>query len=347
MLGGFGVQLNKKNQSSQSRVESWVKKRLQNQDLNVIAREVQCNEPDCVPIETMLAIVSDNLRWVGKVLKPIAEVTEDDILNLDGPFEKGTITSSSMPYSDDSMDVTVAVDDTKNVDSGTLFNGNDMKVGDGKKEMEREGWLEQVLDQVRKELTPLNRREQTKIMAKFEQLFSEIRRNTSLLSRSSKTPTIPVSSYSSVSVSESSSNDFGSSKAAPFNPPSSSVLPTPTPDMRMELQVAQTTVVPMKLNKTSSALVSTSVSIPASEPTSHVLNETIMVPMKKAVPVTSSSTSAPVRPRGMLADLRMRAMETDDGPRHVKGTRPQGCPCCDPDNIDNIVQAMLMENGGI
>lgn len=28
-------------------------------------------------------------------------------------------------------------------------------------------------------------------------------------------------------------------------------------------------------------------------------------------------------------------------PRHSKGTRQRGCPCCDPDNIDNIVDKML------
>eukprot|EP01035_Chromulina_nebulosa_P021117 gene21117-27363_t len=27
--------------------------------------------------------------------------------------------------------------------------------------------------------------------------------------------------------------------------------------------------------------------------------------------------------------------------RHDKGTRPRGCPCCDPDNIENIVDKIL------
>lgn len=27
--------------------------------------------------------------------------------------------------------------------------------------------------------------------------------------------------------------------------------------------------------------------------------------------------------------------------RHEKGTRPRGCPCCDPDNLDNIIDKML------
>lgn len=34
---------------------------------------------------------------------------------------------------------------------------------------------------------------------------------------------------------------------------------------------------------------------------------------------------------------------TTDGlpKRHNKGTRPRGCPCCDPDDIDNIIDKML------
>ena len=27
--------------------------------------------------------------------------------------------------------------------------------------------------------------------------------------------------------------------------------------------------------------------------------------------------------------------------RHKKGTRPRGCPCCDPSNVDNIIDKMI------
>lgn len=41
-------------------------------------------------------------------------------------------------------------------------------------------------------------------------------------------------------------------------------------------------------------------------------------------------------------DSSFRSNTADGLPkRHNKGTRPRGCPCCDPDNIDNIIEKML------
>ena len=36
----------------------------------------------------------------------------------------------------------------------------------------------------------------------------------------------------------------------------------------------------------------------------------------------------------------------ESGPkiRHSKGVRPRGCPCCDPDNMENIVDKLLFLN---
>lgn len=59
--------------------------------------EVQCSEPDCVPIETLIImnIVCDDVancsiqpkKWATKVLKPLAAVEEEDIISIDFPFE--------------------------------------------------------------------------------------------------------------------------------------------------------------------------------------------------------------------------------------------------------------------
>lgn len=55
---------------------------------------MRCNEPDCVPIETLLILVSSlpsataggkSWRWTGKILKPIAEVEQEDVLQLELP----------------------------------------------------------------------------------------------------------------------------------------------------------------------------------------------------------------------------------------------------------------------
>jgi hypothetical protein len=62
------------------------------ESISTMAMEVQCGEPGCVPIETMIALLSAILlpsgkcwRWTGKILKPIAEVTEEDVRCLPLP----------------------------------------------------------------------------------------------------------------------------------------------------------------------------------------------------------------------------------------------------------------------
>jgi len=100
MINFGGLQVNKK---AAAQVEKWVRKQLlagvlaTDPQLHVLAKEVRCNEPDCVPIETLVILVSSlpvastedgarSWRWTGKVLKPMAEVTERDVLMMELPL---------------------------------------------------------------------------------------------------------------------------------------------------------------------------------------------------------------------------------------------------------------------
>lgn len=63
---------------------------------------------------------------------------------------------------------------------------------------------------------------------------------------------------------------------------------------------------------------------------------------------TSTASVAGVPPVGATVKKAGDFIVVKDGqerksaaPRHEKGTRPRGCPCCDPDNLDNIVDKML------
>ena len=53
--------------------------------VQVMVTEVSCTEPDCVPLETLVICIGMQARWADKVLKPIAEVTESDLDELDIP----------------------------------------------------------------------------------------------------------------------------------------------------------------------------------------------------------------------------------------------------------------------
>lgn len=78
-----------------------VKLKALDASIQVMAMEVQCGEPDCVPIETLVILVSSVCdeetgvawRWTGKILKPIAEVTNDDVIQMDLPTTTSSVTA--------------------------------------------------------------------------------------------------------------------------------------------------------------------------------------------------------------------------------------------------------------
>jgi hypothetical protein len=79
-------------------VTRWVNECLQSADreystdkYQVMVTEIQCNDPGCVPIETLVVILlmkqasdtsKERARWADKILKPVAEVTVEDVQSL-------------------------------------------------------------------------------------------------------------------------------------------------------------------------------------------------------------------------------------------------------------------------
>ena len=65
-------------------------------NINIMVSEINCTQPDCVPIETVIIIMSElksenamfsqPKRWIGKVLKPVTQVTQADITVLEFPL---------------------------------------------------------------------------------------------------------------------------------------------------------------------------------------------------------------------------------------------------------------------
>ena len=53
-----------------------------------------------------------------------------------------------------------------------------------------------------------------------------------------------------------------------------------------------------------------------------------------------------IYPKAPLPNASLELKSTAIAPpvRHKKGTRPRGCPCCDPDNIDNVVDKLFFTN---
>ena len=63
-------------------IKSWVYQILEiNMDIPISINQLQCHEPDCPPIETVIAIM-DNPPKQYKIHKAASEITESDIAAL-------------------------------------------------------------------------------------------------------------------------------------------------------------------------------------------------------------------------------------------------------------------------
>lgn len=87
----FGSSL-KKNKASERSLISKITKKIERllphdveDDMQIMVTEIQCFDPDCVPIETLVILLGANARWTQKILKPMIEVTDEDIAELQIP----------------------------------------------------------------------------------------------------------------------------------------------------------------------------------------------------------------------------------------------------------------------
>lgn len=77
--------LSKKSKEDVAKISNWVITFLHSSEViptNVMVTEIACQDPTCVPIETLVIVFGPTARWTGKVLKPMSDVTEMDIRQL-------------------------------------------------------------------------------------------------------------------------------------------------------------------------------------------------------------------------------------------------------------------------
>eukprot|EP00607_Mallomonas_marina_P010624 CAMPEP_0182422346 /NCGR_PEP_ID=MMETSP1167-20130531/8007_1 /TAXON_ID=2988 /ORGANISM="Mallomonas Sp, Strain CCMP3275" /LENGTH=257 /DNA_ID=CAMNT_0024600327 /DNA_START=186 /DNA_END=956 /DNA_ORIENTATION=+ len=89
---GFGVP--KKSPAEKNAVKvvtQWVSQHLSDNakedNAQIMVSQIQCNEPDCVPIETLVIITGDRGKWMSKLLMPVLEVKELDVQSLGIPTD--------------------------------------------------------------------------------------------------------------------------------------------------------------------------------------------------------------------------------------------------------------------
>ena len=141
MIPSFGV-AKKNDRKLKAQICSWIQKstkRLKNYT-NVLqmVTEVQCSEPDCVPIETLVILMknsdgnnSSRAKWTDKILKPLIEVTETDVQDLDFPNDwdcitQDTIDSNEIPLAESNTGLkTPEIRQDMNISNSAANQGND------------------------------------------------------------------------------------------------------------------------------------------------------------------------------------------------------------------------------
>lgn len=121
----FGINVNKSsaNKNAIKLITKWIKSLLLNDEVTIMVSEIECNQPDCVPLETLIVLIKENkldpiestklrlqnkqkennsqsilsptnTRWIGKILKPVIEVIETDIKDCDIPLDEWSTISN-------------------------------------------------------------------------------------------------------------------------------------------------------------------------------------------------------------------------------------------------------------
>jgi hypothetical protein len=78
----FGRQTKKANTEQTRQVKEWIYQALKlDEEIPISLSQLQCNEPNCPPIETVIALMKSPVEQY-KIHKPIAEIEYKDIAEL-------------------------------------------------------------------------------------------------------------------------------------------------------------------------------------------------------------------------------------------------------------------------
>lgn len=277
-----------------AKISAWIRAKITTLDylkedpsIQILIQELECNDLGCVPLEVLVALLGKDARWTTKILKPLAEVDDNDVME-DVSFP------SSWPY-----------------------------------------WVERYgefqLKKSRPELYAHLQSFRTGLDQRWLMNMTETERETAtrMLGRVLF------------------NNDQFSTAAAPHNaggrPPGSTLITMKsTPSSTRNSSSSSSSSSSSVMGSVNRSMPSGSVVVPM--PTDMCIPPlpTIPPPPPSGPPPAATATIAGVF-SGPLGGADSGTVGGGGPParRHDKGVRPRGCPCCDPDNIDNIVDKML------
>ena len=91
----FGVKINSgggRASVATGKVTQWIQTKINelgylvdDATIQILVQEMECTDPDCVPLEVLVALLGVNARWTTKILKPLKDVTMDDVEQIPFP----------------------------------------------------------------------------------------------------------------------------------------------------------------------------------------------------------------------------------------------------------------------
>lgn len=311
MALNFGVKASKNSVEKQiiAKITGWVKAKVKDalpdgcaQPIVMVA-ELQCFDPDCVPIETLIVVMGKDSKWSDKILMPSAEVTKEDVEKIEIPNEVLELLStvpveisSSSSSSADSILAAVLPTPPPIAASASVTDGKQTAATVVK--MKFFSPSSSVVEQSGPILTTAN---SSAANSSYPSQSSGENRKTQLRS------TITSSNCASTVVSMRFTTDVG--------------LTAEVPARANQLPVSAETVLAATVgnnNNNSSSNVNTSRA-----------RNTAKRAAQQAVLISDSSSA-----------LGSGSGRGGQRSKHQEGSRPRGCPCCDPDNLDNIIDMM-------
>ena len=302
-----------------SKVVGWIQKRIgvyefEDDSIQVMVTELECNDPECVPLETLVALLGKDARWTTKVLKPLNEVTQQDI-------EEFQLPSSWLSWVAEQVFI--------------------------KSNPEIYSWMNSIAKEIEAKFSDLpgqNSSQATKIMSRLlsEMQFAAAETDDNI----SETPDTALSMKDTApSTVTSTVVPMRSKNVSEGVPLLTSGVDTITNSSTSVSRMTEIDFVDGEavhyLGSTASMRINQKpTEVDDTSRTSMVSIVDGVEPSKKQSPEVKKTVKLEVT-RNRLPLISSTIADSGLQKRHKKGTRPRGCPCCDPGNVDNIIDKMI------
>lgn len=290
-------------------VESCIPEEALDMGTTVMAMQVSCKAPGCVPLETAIVIVFPKLdeelipglsesrggNYKTKVLKPMAEVTQDDVLEALPPEFPG-----------------------------------------GKRSMEK--LCLQARDVMLGQITQLFAEEDhqgRQLMAEYLKECLKEYTDRGCVPPEWGEPFPPLETNTNLAENENENDNSDETKRNQINNDESAALQKADLDDKKESLAGITASGNFVFKRPKEEQFSVSGShtfVPSSRPTTGA---TYSAPSRNQQTSATSRTESGTKPasKKMIEQMQER--------QHAPGIRRPGCPCCDPENADNMIDEMM------